>query len=239
MADLRPFFSYFGGKWSLAPLYPKPEHDLIIEPFAGSAGYASRYSDRDVILVEHAPHVAHMWRWLIAASVDEVMALPLDVNATDGLADAPRELIAFWCARGRTRGARTAKSSWMTDGRWPTSFWGESIRERIAKQVTKIRHWKVIEGDYTSAPDARATWFVDPPYIGSRHYLARVDDYAALGYWCRARHGLVVACEQNDAAWLPFKPFRQAKSLTHRSYQEVVLHPTHGNIRADRAQPVA
>ena len=41
---LRPFFCYYGGKWRAAPKYPPPEHDTIVEPFAGAAGYATRYA---------------------------------------------------------------------------------------------------------------------------------------------------------------------------------------------------
>ena len=27
---LRPFFSYYGGKWTLAPHYPLPEHAVFV-----------------------------------------------------------------------------------------------------------------------------------------------------------------------------------------------------------------
>lgn len=47
---LRPFFSYFGGKWRDTPRLPAPKHPTIIEPFAGSAGYALRHYTRDVVL---------------------------------------------------------------------------------------------------------------------------------------------------------------------------------------------
>jgi hypothetical protein len=97
----RPFFSYFGGKWTLAPRYPALEHDLVVEPFAGSAGYATRYPDREVVLVERAPHVAALWRWLISVSVDGVMGLPLAPGGADGLFEGAQTLIRFWCARGR------------------------------------------------------------------------------------------------------------------------------------------
>lgn len=113
-------------------------------------------------------------------------------------------------------------SPWLKSGRWPTSFWGEYARARIAEQVPAIRHWKVIEGDYTAAPDVVATWFIDPPYVGARHYVARVTDYAELGAWCRSRRGLSIVCEQGGADWLPFKRFRKAKSIARGSYREVV-----------------
>ncbi len=59
---IRPFFSYFGAKWRLAPRYPAPAHRTIVEPFAGSAGYACRYPDHRVILVERDPVIAALLR---------------------------------------------------------------------------------------------------------------------------------------------------------------------------------
>lgn len=219
---LRPFFSYFGGKWTLAPRYPPPEHDVLVEPFAGSAGYATRYPDREVVLVERAPHIAALWEWLIGVSVDEVMSLPLDVAAIEGLCDAAQTLIKLWTQRGGVCPRKPTRSRWMMSGRWPSSFWGSYARERIARQVPHIRHWRVIDGDYSTAPDVDATWFVDPPYIGARHYRASVDDYGQLGEWCRQRRGLIIACEQSGAEWLPFIPFRTAKSISRGSYEEIV-----------------
>jgi hypothetical protein len=220
---LRPFFSYFGSKWTLAPKYPAPEHDTIVEPFAGSAGYATRYPERNVILVERAPELAALWRWLIGVSVDEVMSLPIDpTQINDNVAPEAKALIGFWCARGRTRPARTTNSSWLQSGRWPSSFWGEYARARIASQVPLIRHWRIIEGDYSAAPDVEATWFIDPPYVGARHYLARVENYATLAAFCQSRRGLTIVCEQGGADWLPFRRFRKAKSIARGSYREVV-----------------
>ena len=45
-------FSYYGSKSKVVDLYPRPKFDKIIEPFAGSARYALKYFDRDVLLVD-------------------------------------------------------------------------------------------------------------------------------------------------------------------------------------------
>lgn len=67
---------YYGSKASLADKYLPPVHDVIVEPFAGSAGYASMYADHKVILIDRNPVVAGIWRYLIAATPDQIMALP-------------------------------------------------------------------------------------------------------------------------------------------------------------------
>jgi site-specific DNA-adenine methylase len=73
---LRPFFSYYGSKWSLGRHYPAPSHGTIVEPFAGSAGYALFHSDRRVLLVDSDPVVAGLWQYLIRASAAEIRSLP-------------------------------------------------------------------------------------------------------------------------------------------------------------------
>src|SRR5262245_39743395 len=61
---IRPFFGYYGGKWRDAVRnYPPPYHGTIVEPFAGSAGYALRYWDKKVVLYERDPVVAAVWRY--------------------------------------------------------------------------------------------------------------------------------------------------------------------------------
>ena len=70
---LAPFWRYYGGKNRAAKWYPAPEHDTIVEPFAGAAGYSCRYSDRKVILIDKSPIIAGMWRYLIKASPAEIL----------------------------------------------------------------------------------------------------------------------------------------------------------------------
>lgn len=227
---LKPFWSYYGGKWRAAPHYPAPFYRTIVEPFAGAAGYAMRYPQMNVILVEKYPVIAEMWRWLIKASTADVLAVPL-VQSLDDLPSntepGARALVGF-----SFNHATNAPRKRLSSGRIKLAAmgrryegWNEARRARTARQVSAIRHWQVIEGDYTAAPDIRATWFVDPPYEGraGAHYVHSLVDYASLGQWCRSRQGQVMVCENEGAGWLPFKPFRVFKSSVHGTASREVL----------------
>lgn len=112
---LQPFFTFYGAKWRLAPRYPPPTTDRIVEPLAGSAGYSLRHPEREVILVERDPAIAATWRYLLAVSPAEVLALP-DVQPGQRVADVTadpdaRRLIGWWCGKGCVSPRHTA-------GRW-------------------------------------------------------------------------------------------------------------------------
>ena len=49
---LKPFFSYFGSKYQVTKHYPIPKHNILIEPFAGSACYALHYPHKKVKLYD-------------------------------------------------------------------------------------------------------------------------------------------------------------------------------------------
>lgn len=223
-----PFFTFFGGKYRAAPRYPQPAHKTIVEPFAGSAGYAMRYPDRDVVLVERDPILAATWRYLLTASPSEIRSLPLygegwaSIDDLD-LPDGARYLIGLWLNKGMTGPCKTP-SAWMRSNIRPHSQWGIAIRERIASQVEGIRHWRLVEGDHAAAPDIEASWFIDPPYVGTGYryrFGSRLIDYPALAAWCRTRAGQVMVCEHVGADWLPFQPFMAAKSTSGRRREGV------------------
>jgi site-specific DNA-adenine methylase len=214
--SIKPFWTYYGGKYRAALHYPYPIHETIIEPFAGAAGYALRYSERKIILVEKNPKVAATWRYLLRVTAKEVRDLPLlqAGQTVDDLSvcEEARYLIGWNLNKGATAPCRSP-SAWMRSGKVMSQFWSEERRERVASQVDRIRHWQFIEGDYTDAPDIEATWFIDPPYIGAgKHYPTQPDDFKNLGDWCRERKGQVMVCENVGATWLPFKPFMNIKA---------------------------
>lgn len=225
--SLKPFFYYFGGKYRIAPRYPEPKHETIVEPFAGAAGYSVRYADRKVVLIEKSPKIAAIWRYLIGTPADEIMRLPVKVAHTKDIPDpAAGWLIGLWLNKGAAE-PHLQPSKWVRDGWRPKSSWGPEIRERIASQVEHIRHWEILEADWWAAADIEATWFIDPPYhaSGNRYPFNQVD-YTALGIWCRSRSGQTIVCEQQGADWLPFKPFHDAQGCTGktgaRRTQEVI-----------------
>lgn len=228
--DLKPFWRYYGGKYRAAPRYPRPLHDTIIEPFAGAAGYATRYPGKRVILVERYELMAEMWRYLIAVSPDEIQRIPSVDHIDDLPAWVPkpaRDLVGFWLSNAVTSPRKT-----LTAGRKRIAAagrrmegWTQATRDRVASQVARIRHWEIIQGDYTQAPDIQATWFVDPPYnnrMGAQ-YIHSLVDYQALGAWCQSRRGQVTVCENAGAAWLPFRPFATLKAGVNGKGSEEVI----------------
>jgi hypothetical protein len=214
---MKTLFSYFGGKWLHAGRYPRPEHDVIVEPFAGSAGYSVAYYRRKVILVEKHPPIAALWRYLIQVKSDEIRKLPIlqtGQRVSDfKLVPEAATLLGLRLGRG-SQAPRDKASSWGTVG---PGAWNERARETLALQVELIRHWRIIEGDYTLAPDIEATWHIDPPYSGEgfRYPASSTNiSFSDLAGWCKDRKGLVMVCEQQGATWLPFVPFFEIAGST-------------------------
>jgi site-specific DNA-adenine methylase len=219
--NLRPFFSYYGGKWAIAHRYPAPRFAAVVEPFAGSAGYSVRHAGRAVTLVDSSPQVAGTWDYLIRATPAEIRRLPL-IEPGQPVTDLPvcqeaAWLIGWWLNKASEMPRRTL-SAWAREPRYASQFWGQAIRERVAQQVDAIKHWTIIEGDYRNQPDREATWFVDPPYSSpaGRKYPRSEIDYAGLAEWCKTRAGQVIACDHDAATWLPFEHLTYAKATSGR-----------------------
>lgn len=212
---LRPFFTFYGGKWRVAKRYPPPDKSIIVEPFAGSAGYSLRYPDKQVVLVDSDPVIAGVWKYIISAKESEIRRLPLNFEHIDDLSvpDEAKWLIGFWLNKGTVAPSKSP-SAWMRAGTHKTSFWGEAIRERIASQQQYVRHWAILNESYHTVPNLYATWFIDPPYStqSGRYYRMSDINYTELSSWCKTRAGQTIVCEQEGANWLDFQPFMKIKS---------------------------
>ena len=92
-------FVYYGGKKGSAHRYPSPAFPTIIEPFAGSAGYALAWAKPStrVILIEKDAGIVELWRRLQATDAAKQL---LKVTAFQG--DIADPFVAF-TGGGRAR----------------------------------------------------------------------------------------------------------------------------------------
>lgn len=232
---MRPFFPYYGSKWNIARHYPAPLPGLVVEPFAGGAGYATFYDCKRVHLIDADPIIAGLWAYLIATPAEEIMALPEMPEVGDCVDNyaIPQEakwLIGFWLNRGsaQPKKSRTAYSA-RTDK--AQLNWGARAKERIASQIPLLSGWSVECGSYADARDENATWYVDPPYGDKgKYYRKTFDAFDELGRWCMSRRGMMVACEGPGATWLPFRPLGDFKSSLGRASEMVFVR---GGLQGD------
>ena len=222
---MKPLFPFYGSKWRDAKRYGPPRHELVVEPFAGSAGYSTFYAPKRVMLFDVDPYVVGVWSYLIRTPAAEILALPdLEVGQSVDDLRLPQEarwLIGFWLNRGSAQPKKT-KTAYSARTDRQQLVWSQRARERIASEVNGVRHWTITQGDYREAPVTDATYYVDPPYGDKgRYYRFRGVDLPALGEWCRSLPGHVIACEQVGASWLPFRPLASIKSSKGRSEEAI------------------
>lgn len=209
---MRPFFSYYGAKYTVAKYAGAPRRDLVIEPFAGSAAYSTRYAPRHVALYDISPDVCDLWAWLIGCSEADVRSIPDAFNSFDEIARLPRGaalLVRFWVSKGRAEPSGRL-SPWYFQYRNANDcrVWGPAVKARIIMQKPAIANWTIDNIPYHKVPLQEAHWHVDPPYnnsAGSRYPFSKID-YDHLATWCQQLPGAVDVFENVGATWLPFAP---------------------------------
>lgn len=202
-------WSYYGAKTNLVKYYPPPKYGKVIEPFAGSARYALKYFDREVLLVDKYETIINIWKWLQKCSVGDIKKLPR-LTHNEKIANynfdckEAEDLCGFLVGFSNKRPRKTGSAKLLAR----RNFMNYRLNQ-IADCLSKIKHWKIQLGSYEDIPNQEATWFVDPPYnskAGERYVFgAKGIDYMHLGEWCKERTGQVIVCEGINADWLPFK----------------------------------
>ncbi|MBE6273902.1 MAG: hypothetical protein E7097_08500 [Bacteroides sp.] len=212
-------FYYYGRKKQLAKYYPTPAFDTIIEPFAGAAAYSLYKNNwrKKVILIEKDPKVFEIWDWLINhATVEDIKNLP-ELKVGDRSSEF---LHIIHAATKMAFHFKTIKVTPVLERNWEIS------RRVMLENLYKIKHWEIINGDFTEAPDVEATWFIDPPYKGDAgmgyRFGSNTINYQALALWAKARRGEVIFCEGAEGDYLPFKSLVNLKGVAGKVSKEVV-----------------
>lgn len=234
MPKLRAFFRYFGAKKEAAKYYPYPRYKVLIEPFAGSAGYALTHFSREVRLYDISEYICGVWDYLIHISEKELLKLPVigEFDHVNEL-EVPQEakwFLGFWLQTGVTKPVEkpsgwSIKNAGGKRGR-AEATWDERCRKIIASQLRYIRHWTIEQKSYKDVDNESATWYIDPPYhrSGKKYPGGKKMDFQHLGEWCKGRKGQVIVCEEKGADWLPFQPVKACAGLSNKSNSEVVYY---------------
>jgi hypothetical protein len=218
-------WSYYGAKTNTVDLYPPPKYAKIIEPFAGTARYALKYWDKDVLLIDKYDVIIKIWKWLQVCSRADIIGMPRikegqNINNFKFDCEEARLLMGFCIGFGfmTPRHLATPKQ------RHRPNFQNYTLN-RIANNLHKIRHWKMIHGSYEDVANETATWFIDPPYQFGGHAYKESNkniDFKKLADWSLERGGQIIVCENSKADWLPFIPL--AYHYTHNGHQHEVFY---------------
>jgi site-specific DNA-adenine methylase len=199
-------FSFYGSKSKIVDYYPPPKYKKIIEPFAGSARYSLKYFEHDITLIEKFDKVFKIWEYLQKASKEDILSLPSikegeSLNDFKLLSDVEKWLIGYHLRRGCARPSLSSgdRCSWDKD------------KIRIANDLYKIKHWKIIYGDFFEQQIIEnTTYFIDPPYSVQIHkYNHHKIDYIKLANIINNIKGQVIVCGNSDDKWLDFKPLKK------------------------------
>ena len=215
-------FSYYGSKSKIVNYYPPPKHNKIIEPFAGSARYSLKYWENDILLIDKYEVIIKIWKWLQLCSPGDINKLPNvapgeDIRNYTFDNDESLLLMRFLISGG------AFSPNWKVS---PQGFGGDvpTKKRKIIENLHKIKHWKIINGDYEQIENEEATWFIDPPYQNGGHKYIESNkklDFNKLATWCKNRKGQSIVCENTKADWLPFKPMIEMQGTMFKTTEAI------------------
>ena len=202
-------FSYYGSKAKVVQYYPSPTTLKIREAFAGSARYSVMYWDTpDILLMDKYQVIVDVWHYLQRASQQDILGLSrikIDERISEVYSKDSIEykFLGFLTQAGQGKPADKFSS-------YRNNEMLQKQLKKIASNLYKIKHWKIIQGSYEDLENEDATWFIDPPYekmgVHQYQYNSKTIDFNSLANWCKSRLGQVIVCENLDATWLNFKP---------------------------------
>lgn len=226
---MHQMFPYFGSKVRIAKSYGPPWGDVVIEPFAGAAGYSVCFTPKKAILCDVYPAVCDAWEFIIFAGKRggaPIMELPLvapgDAMPTD-LEPGAAALMGFWMMRGAAN-PRKRLAGWAVE--YPNRFWGDYQRRRLAKDSVYARDWEICRGDFSQLDGLVGDWFIDPPYQkAGKYYVHDFNEYERLAEFCLTQRRRVTVCEEFTEElpdWLPFEEHHVHLTMQGRSTKEVI-----------------
>lgn len=212
-------FSYYGSKSKVVSYYPVPKYGKIIEPFAGSARYALKYWDREVLLVDKYDVVVDIWNYLKQCSREDILGLPKltvgTVISDLNISDIERKFLGMIAGIASVSPRnKVSPFAVIQNGR-------KNKMIAIADNLFKIKHWEIKLGNYTMIENEAATWFIDPPYQFGGGYKFGDMDFPKLKEWILSRQGQVIACENTKATWMNFKPMKELAGAMGRTTEAI------------------
>ena len=237
-----PLFKWFGSKWQAAKHYPPPQNDVVVEAFAGSAGYGLRHYTKTVVVAEADPNIFALWSWLVNTATEaDIRSIPISIpEGTDirGMGLSPGQALLLKCwQRTNNVGNCWTISPW---GNKPGQ-WTANTRARVAAEFHEIKHWKVVPDGLAllraGANIREVTWFIDPPYQYNYKYFGWDFPYPDLAQLIHELRGEAIVCEAVDPKlgdkpqWLPFTDFRSTVTSRRKADQshhsrELMYHHT-------------
>lgn len=215
-------FSYYGSKSRVVDLYPPPKYGKIIEPFAGSARYALKYFDREVLLVDKYEVIVKVWKWLQQCSKADILGLPklkkgMLLNALN-ISEEEKMFLGLLAGIASTS-PRNKVSMFAAEKNGL-----KNQMKIIADSLFKIKHWVIQQGTYEDITNQEATWFIDPPYqFGGHAYIESKIDYGALNIWSIERVGQIIVCENTKANWMNFKAMSKMRGANMEHTVEAIF----------------